>query len=1023
MSFTVSTSKQECFDQLKDWIILFEQHLRTVDREAYKEMQLRSDFLSPLLKVFGWDVDNRAGKYQLSRDVIIEENIEVNNGNSTSIKHPDYTLNVFGNRKLFIEAKKLSVSVLSAAAPAFQLRRYGWSAQLGMSILTNGEDWVIYDCRDKPDVSDDCRVGIHRHWNYKAFLTEFDELYNLLAYPSIAAGSIDEYFAIKRFEGASFDSFFLRQIERWRLVLAKEIILAHPEYEIQTVNFLVQRLLNRIIFLRICEDRDIANRDGLKSINNYGELKELFVESDKRYNSGLFSFVEDSEILQLLIGSDALLEIFRELYYPFSPFNFAVVDPTILSQVYEQFLGRRLIVSGTGEPALVDEPEIAASNGVVPTPPTIVDLIIHQTLDETLSKKSSSELLNVKIADICCGSGTFLLKLYDLLCEYFVTALVVENEAPPQLMYVDGNGVARLTLQAKQQIMLQCIYGVDINPYAVEVTKFSLSLKLLENENRGTINQFTQQTQRRLLPNLDANIKNGNSLIGEEYYDFNKEILNNNELLFRIRPFEWKSEFPFLQQTGGFDAIIGNFPYVRIQNMKKYSREEIDYYQNSASGYTVAEKVTCDKYYLFMQRSLSLLNSSGKIGCIVPHKFFIAKGAKTLRSYITTNGSLDRIIHFGINQVFQKRSTYVAIIVIDKQKKDTIHFYKPKSVGSILNGNINYHQYPSALCGENPWIFVSKEVERVFEKMHHKGTVPLSQVAKATVGLQTSKDEFYMFRAIAGDDFTYTFKFKEKTYQIEKDICKACLWDAKLEPFGDVIANAYLIFPYLIENGNAILFSEEMMVDRFPLAWKYFNEHKSLLMKRDLDGKDPKWYQFGRSQGIARIGSYDKLVWPVLSQDANYSYDADKIMITGGGNGPYYWLYSESEYSVLYLMGLLSHPVIERMVRVRASGFRGNYYSHGKQFLVDLPVPIINFNNTEEKAFYDELIRLIKMRIEVNRDLKSEMGGAKIEVVKRKINFITKSIIQIVNRLYRISETDCTAVVNDPMFDLEEIKE
>ncbi|OQP18379.1 endonuclease, partial [Bacillus stratosphericus] len=377
----------------------------------------------------------------------------------------------------------------------------------------------------------------------------------------------------------------------------------------------VQRLLNRIIFLRVCEDRTIEKYETIKSIKNYEELKDLFQKSDSKFNSGLFDFINDTLLLEVEIDSNVLIEIFSDLYFPQSPYDFSVVDPTILSQIYERFLGQEIIIESGGTFHITESPEVAASNGVVPTPKIIVEQIVKDTLTPLTEGKKFNELCNLKIADICCGSGTFLISSYDFLVEKVMEKIIEENIDDSDLVYETEEGLI-LTLKAKRNILENNLFGVDVNPYAVEVAEFSLLLKLLEGENEASVNNFIHEHEDKILPNLTSNIKCGNSLVDNKFFDFMPESLEDDEILFKTNPFEWEEEFPDIMANGGFDAIIGNPPYVRIQNMKKYSPEEIEYYQSKDSEYTVAKKETVDKYFLFIERAINLLNPTGLLGYI-----------------------------------------------------------------------------------------------------------------------------------------------------------------------------------------------------------------------------------------------------------------------------------------------------------------------------------------------------------------------------------------------------------------------
>lgn len=497
MAYKVAKTKEESLEQLKLLVAAFEKEHEALKSPKYSEAQLRNDFINPLLKTFGWDVENESAQSQFLRTIIQEESIDVEEDSLIGKKNPDYTLRILGSRKLFVEAKKVSLNIEKSIKAAFQTRRYGWNANLGISILTNFEKLIVYDCRYKPGTTDEPTVARYKILNYSNFLTEFDTLYDLLSFPSIAGGFIDDYFSLTQNDLSTFDNEFLKQIEIWRLRLATDIIQNNKGFNEENINFLVQRLLNRIVFLRICEDREIEKYATLRSIKNYNELKDLFLKSDEKYNSGLFNFIEDIFSLNITLNSDILIEIFNELYYPESPYDFSVVDPTILSQIYERYLGSKISIVDADQISIVEEPEVAISSGVVPTPKLIVENIVKETLTPLFNQKNLKQIQQIKIADICCGSGTFLISVYDYLLQKITLAFIAENLTDDELVYKSFDGSHILTLKAKHAFLLNNIYGVDINPYAVEVTKFSLLLKLLENENAASIEIILQNTSKR----------------------------------------------------------------------------------------------------------------------------------------------------------------------------------------------------------------------------------------------------------------------------------------------------------------------------------------------------------------------------------------------------------------------------------------------------------------------------------------------------------------------------------------------
>lgn len=1017
MGYKVCQNIEECKEQLKVLVDSFSKGNAEYTNSKYSEAQLRIDFLNPLIKCFGWDVDNETKKTQLYREVIQEESIDVEEENKITKKNPDYTLKQFGERSLFIEAKKVSIDITKEKAPAFQTRRYGWSANLPFSVLTNFNDLVIYDCTTKPELNDNSSCNRYKVFHFSNFLDQIDEIYALLSFDAVKAGSLESIVTAELKGKASFDAHFLNQIESWRQVLSENIVANNPNLTQEDINFLIQRLINKIIFLRICEDREIEKYETLKNISGYDVLKELFIYSDKKYNSGLFSYIENELAKQITIDDQVLIDIFSELYYPISPYDFSVIDSDILSQIYEQYLGSKIELAADYTVSIVQEPEVVASNGVVPTPKRIVKQIVRQTLDPLFSGVDIKNSLSFKIADICCGSGTFLLSVFDYLLhfreEYYLSLEKVEGD----YLTKTSDNQLRLSLQEKHSILIDNIFGVDINPYAVEVAHFSLLLRLIENENAVSIQSFLDTTGLKVLPILDNNIKCGNSLLDDNYFKHNKDADDDDNLLFKINPFNWGDEFPFLEETEGFDAIVGNPPYVRIQNFVKYSPEEIDYYRSKASPYTYSKKDLFDKYYLFIERAITLLNKGGRVGYIVPHKFFIVKGGRKLRNFITRNTSIDKVIHFGVTQLFPNRSTYTAIIVLYNEHKDSIEFSRIDNLTSIdVFDTAPVISYNKKNFSSAPWVFVSEKAEQLFDRIISAGTVPLKSIAEIPVGLQTSADTIYIFTPIK-EDSTHFYFLKDKTeYKIEKGICRPCLYDVSFKSFDTVFANSQMIFPYETKDDNAVVISEIDFHNNYPDCWNYLNLFKKDLEKRSINGTEPKWYQYGRNQSLTKFYNTEKIVFPVLSTTPSYVIDQSNFQFTGGGNGPYYSITSHSAYSIYYLAGLLSHPVLEAIVKARASEFRGEYYSHGKQFIENLPIKEIDFNNHTEKKVYEKVCSRVKLIIDTKSKLSKISVYVKQRVMHRKLNRLHIELFSLIDDLYCFTEDEIDCITGDNLF-------
>ena len=333
-----------------DLVSRFAQHVDAYKAGKYNETQLRLDFIDPFFTQLGWDMNNVQGYAEAYRDVVHEDEVRI----SGALKAPDYGFRIGGTRKFFLEAKKPSVRIKQELPPAYQLRRYAWSAKLALSILTDFEEFAVYDCRTKPDASDAASKARIFYCTFDEYPQHWDWIASVLSRDAILKGSFDKYAETsKRKRGtAAVDDDFLATIEGWRAELARNLALRNSSLSQRELNFAIQRIIDRIIFLRICEDRGIEDYGRLLKASEgpavYERLGELFVEADARYNSGLFHFTDekgraeppDNITLALDIDDTLLRHIIRSLYYPDSPYEFSVLSADILGQVYEQFLGK-----------------------------------------------------------------------------------------------------------------------------------------------------------------------------------------------------------------------------------------------------------------------------------------------------------------------------------------------------------------------------------------------------------------------------------------------------------------------------------------------------------------------------------------------------------------------------------------------------------------------------------------------------------------------------------------------------------
>jgi len=631
---------------------------------------VRREFIDPFFKALGWDIDNERGYAAAYKEVIHEDAIKI--GGST--KAPDYCFRIGQTRKFFLEAKRPRVDIKMDIAPAYQLRRYAWSSKLPLSILSDFEEFSIYDCRVRPNKKDAAANARIFYCTFDQYIEKWDEIFGIFSRDAVLKGSFDDYAeSTKRKKGTSeVDDAFLHEIERWRALLARNFALRNTQLTVRDLNFAVQKTIDRMIFLRICEDRGsedygrLAKLSGQK--NSYRGLIDLFKKADARYNSGLFHFRDEKDrhdtfdalTPKLVLDDRVVDQIVANLYYPESPYEFSVLPADILGQVYEQFLGKTIRLTKGHQAKIEEKPAVRKAGGVYYTPKFIVSHMVQKTIGTYLngsdagdpSPVSISQASKLKVLDPACGSGSFLIEAYQYILDWHRDQYTLDNNTleiddgkvrrhtggkNPKL-YQSQSGEYKLTTEERKRILLNNIYGVDVDIQAVEVTKLSLLLKVLEGETQQRLQRDFIADGQRILPDLGKNIQCGNSIIGHDFYDQKSIPDIDLETKFRINTFDWDAAFPDIKAAGGFDCVIGNPPYVDI---KDHPKDETEYifltYENSDNRINL--------FATFVEKSFDLVRKeAGLISLIIPTSILAQSSYQRLRSAILDRTRVEELV-------------------------------------------------------------------------------------------------------------------------------------------------------------------------------------------------------------------------------------------------------------------------------------------------------------------------------------------------------------------------------------------
>jgi len=946
------------------------------NREAYlkadyNETQLRTDFLDPLFEMLEWDIKNVSGKPTNEREVLVEEGLKADASSNT--KKPDYTFRLFSERKFFLEAKKPNVKIESDNEPAKQVRRYGFTGKLKISVLSNFEYLAIYDCSQKVAKDDSVTKSRINLYHYTEYEEAFEDIKKQLGKQAVYTGEFDETWKDieEQLKLSSVDDLFLAQINEWRILLGKEIYSHKPTLSIEELNDIVQSYINSIIFLRVCEDRNLETYKTLLNFaehNDFTSLIKKFKESDKKYNAGLFNQPLTDQVVS--DSSSAFWVIIKDLYFPESTYSFSVFASDILGNIYEIFLGEQLAIE-KGKISLKKKPE-NIDRDIVTTPTFIIQDILKQTVVEHCKHKTDVEIFNSSFADIACGSGAFLLETYQLLQDILIDYYLANDKTKLIQTSVETFKLPYLT---KRVILENCIFGIDKDYNAVQACKFGLLLKFLENEDNATITLPA-------LPSLDKNIQFGNSLIDSS--------ISTDE---KLNPFDFGKT--------RFDVIIGNPPYMATEHMKQLLPVEKIFYEKH---YQTAYK-QYDKYFLFIERGYNLLKENGYFGYIIPSKFTKVGAGKKLREFLSSKKVIKKIISFGANQVFAEKTTYTSILILSKNENASflnteiknLKEWRIRDYESIISEEVETAKLSSDL-----WFLIPPYLKEAYDFILKQSEDLEDIIGKENInnGIQTSANDVLILKPQKEDDNFIYFEKKDVSYKIEKGLTKPYYETVrkkngiKLNTYRTLIPNAKVIFPYKIIKGKAVFIPISELKKEFPFGYDYLLTHKTRLTERDIKPV-PKtvdeWYRLGRSQYLELGAIQEKIIIGVMSSGEKYPIDFSKTLHTAGGTAGYCSIYlsDDSEYSIYYIQAVLNSRYVEWLIHLRGEVFRGGYIARGTKVLKKIPIRTIDFKNKTDKAIHNKIVSLQKELITIQGKIDINIGNPR-KLVPLNRQFINK---------------------------------
>jgi len=866
--------------------------------------------------------------------------------------------------RFFVEAKRPHTGIGGKSAP-FQIKSYAWNRSLPFSVLTDFEHLQVYQSTRRPD-RDKSRQGLLSGYNLKCseYAASWDQLWEMLSREAVLAGDAATLVrSLAGRGGVPVDESFLRDMERWRQDLANDLLDRNDDLELWQLEEATQRILDRLVFVRVVEDRDVEPNIVLRKFarltDSYRFLCREFRRLDAFYNGQLFA-KHFSETLE--VGDYVIQTIIAELYpVDGSPYRFDTFQADFLGKVYERFLGKVFEEDSPGHVRLVNKPEVRHAGGVYYTPRWVVDHMVVASVGPLVAgKMTPKQVAQLRIVDPASGSGTFLLGVLDFLIRWHEDYYTANPKADANNHYVNSYGQRRLTSDAKGEILVNNIFGVDVDPRAVEVAQMSLYLRILEEETTATMSQQPRLFEGARLPSLVKNIRAGNSLIAEA--DVPAVLLSVLALSRRINPFDWKGARGFktvFDNDGGFDVVIGNPPYTRVQELRTSRPEETaimeDLYASARAGFDIAS--------LFTEHALTLIKPrvprkrGGTVTFITSRTFTETDAGGGIRSVLAAGRHVASIIDFGAGRVFPEAGAYTVILTATARDNATCELTRvtdPPSADALeacLTDPIRHAAMPaSALPGDKPWPLSLPAEDALLTRLA-KVNKTLADVTGGAIFQAPVTGSDAVFRAVdLGPDPTSTARRSVRPAAADPDsppLALECVvlyplyTGGSLEPFHTQPAREWLIVPYGPKQGATTwdLLTWPNLQKAAPNVATWLSANKATLTARTSGTwSATNWWSYSRRQNLERFAG-SKIMVPSMINRLCATYDTNGhffVNVSTGGYG--ITLPDQAPVTPEYVTALLNSTLMSWVLKRYSRAWRGGWFEARKGNLERLPI-------------------------------------------------------------------------------------
>ncbi|MGH9430294.1 MAG: Eco57I restriction-modification methylase domain-containing protein [Terriglobia bacterium] len=961
----------------------------------YQEAEARKDFIDKLFIALGWDVNHDVQTNPYEQEVKVEPTVQAGGQ-----RRADYAFHLAPNYRdvrFFVEAKK-PYGDIASAENYFQTIRYGWNSETPLAVLTDFREFHVLDCRYKPDLD----TAMHRnvakyHYSEYSNREKFAEIYWLFSHEAVADHSLEKRAAelpkprgkaVQHglFPGGyqSIDESFLKEFDEHRATLARAFKISKPGLDSEALTELTQRTLDRLVFLRFLEDKAIEPQRIVDRFGERGTAWEDFIAASRRldgiYNGIVFKHhgILDSD--KFHVDDTAFADICKNLAHINSPYDFNYIPIHILGSIYERFLGN-VIVATDKRVRVEPKPEVRKAGGVYYTPEYIVRYIVENAVGKLIAARTPDQIAQMRFADIACGSGSFLLGVFDLLLTYHGQYYNDNPRKAREGDCINRDGKLYLSLRKKREILLNNIYGVDIDAQAVEVCQLSLYLKLLQEETEASTQQYLLDfvhvaRMKKLLPDLSKNIVCGNSLIGR---DINGDLFGEER---KLNPMDFEDAFPEVAKCG-FDVVVGNPPWGAGFNQleKNYLRD----------NYAPVHVRTPESFNYFVYRMWQYTKERGVVGTIIPSSFLNQYEFWKTRKLLVNSARVCRVCNLG-DGVFQRVTAPTCILIFSGKERRERAVYLDLRL-------TERDELPTALpqeCGGQEASEIGRDSESFILQLRAGVEVikkcsrwpKLEEVAEdVATGISSGLDTAYVYGREAA-----------KKLKLENELLR------KLVIGGEI--HRYLMSP---TSGKQIIYvTPETKIESFPHSRAALLPYKDQLKKRReaANGKIP-WYSLNWPRR-KKLFDKPKVLIRQTSERILAAYDADQWYCLK--SAIIVQLKDETRGSYKYFLALLNSRLIDFLYDDLV-GEQARVFPEVKPVqLLKLPVHTINFSDAADKARHDEIVQKVDAMLEAKGQLAKAKTDRDKTYYENKCGALDRQIDSLVYDRYGLTEEEVQIV-------------